>query len=192
MDVKTATLPRKKKKSNNFLFFIYDNPNQDHLITWFCKAGNITATKILQLNQDFKRPYLFWARLILHSCQTRSTICVASRCGILPPWWLVLSTLKRSEAEGILTHFWAEWESTGQENSVVNTQNVGYKPLLINIYAAITCRSLLGWSGRGEGHQRHGGLSLGCRHLVATRVDSSALGGPHRGRNGDVWLGYQY
>lgn len=76
--------------------------------------------------KSIRRSYLFWARLILHSCQTRSTIWVASRWGILPPWWLVLSTLKRSEAEGILTHFWAEWESTGQEKSVVNTRKVGY------------------------------------------------------------------
>ncbi|TNN77002.1 hypothetical protein EYF80_012848 [Liparis tanakae] len=42
--------------------------------------------------------------------------------------------------------------------------------------------------GRGEGHQRHGGLSLGSRHLVATRVDGSAVGGPHRGHSGDVLI----
>lgn len=141
--------------------------------------------------ESIRQSYLFWARLILHSCQTRSTIWVASRWGTLPPWWLVLSTLKKSEAEGIFTHFWGERQSTGQEKNMVNTQKVGYEPLLTHIRFVITCGRLLGWSGRGEGHQSHGGLSLGCRHLVATRVDSGALGGPHRGRNGDVWLGYQ-
>lgn len=67
-----------------------------------------------------KMTYLFWARLILHSCQTRSTTWLASRRGILPPWWLVLSTLNASDDEGILTHFWAEWESTGEGKIKVN------------------------------------------------------------------------
>ena len=64
--------------------------------------------------------YLFWARLILHSCHTRSTTCVACRRGIFPPWWLVLSTLNTSDDEGILTHFLAEWESTREGEDKVN------------------------------------------------------------------------
>lgn len=62
----------------------------------------------------------------------------------------------------------------------------------LHCYNGTTCLCLLRRCGRGEGHQRHGGLSLGSRHLVATRVDGSAVGGPHRGHNRDVWLGYQH
>lgn len=59
--------------------------------------------------------HLFCALLILHSCQTRSTTWLASLRGILPPWWLVLSTLNASDDDGILTHFCADWESTEGE-----------------------------------------------------------------------------
>ncbi len=64
-----------------------------------------------------KHTYLFWARLMLHSCQMLSTTWLAILRGILPPWWLVLSTLKPSIATGNRIHFCAEWEWTRERKS---------------------------------------------------------------------------
>lgn len=62
----------------------------------------------------------------------------------------------------------------------------------LNFHCPLTCVCLLGWRGRGEGHQWHGRLSLGSRHLVTTRVDGSAVRRPHRGHDGYIWLGYKH
>lgn len=52
---------------------------------------------------------------MVHSCQTLSTTWLANFLGIFPPWWLVLSVLKPLETEENLTHFWADWGSTGNK-----------------------------------------------------------------------------
>jgi len=106
--------------------------------------------------------HLFWALLILHSCQTCSTSWLANRRGIFPPWWLVLSTLNTSDDAGILTHFWAEWESTGEMRGKVNRpfdthqkqtnspDCVQRKPQLDTSLksSSCTCVRLLRWVGK--------------------------------------------
>lgn len=137
--------------------------------------------------------YLFWARLMLHSCQTVSTTWLAILRGILPPWWLVLSTLNPSIATGNRIHFCAEWEWTRERKKRQNVWECnGCCPWnemgLSWGWGVFTCLSFLRWGGRSQGHWRDGGVTVWSRHLMAVWIDSGAVRGPRGCYSGDVWL----